>query len=345
KQTVKGRERDQSQTGSNQIEFHAIHEALAFVQPRQILSTRTERRVPPAIHRSTRRDLLSTSSLPRAGITCAHCLRPSGFGSKSSRARGRWFMASHKRQNVSFPNNPQLFFLYVSAELNRAHEAGAVQQDIKAGNVLLIENCLEPERLVGFVIDCDYAALSEEALRVLRDVVKPRPHRHFFRIRTRRTKGSTGTPSFMALAMLQKNPTAKHALGHDLESLYWLLIWLCLRHTEHRLGPRRFSGLFNTVCLFLMKSSSLFREEDYAPSGFPLWSLTSDFQDLVMAQNLSGKPPTALKPPFDLDRDTSCIQMCSLSSIKPLLSKPGPWVAAPPRASCRTMETRGRNLT
>ncbi|CAK5278438.1 unnamed protein product, partial [Mycena citricolor] len=76
-----------------------------------------------------------------------------------------------KRQNVSCPNNPQLFFLYVSAELIRAHEAGAVQQDIRAGNVLLIENCLEPERLNGFVVDCDYAALSEEALRVLRDVV------------------------------------------------------------------------------------------------------------------------------------------------------------------------------
>ncbi|CAK5263443.1 unnamed protein product [Mycena citricolor] len=204
-------------------------------------------------------------------------------------------MACHKRQNVSCPNNPQPFFLYVSAELNRAHEAGAVQQDIRAGNALLIENCLEPERLVGFVVDCDYAALSEEALRVLRDVVKPRPHRHFLD-QDRRTKGSTGTPSFMALAMLQKNPTAKHALGHDLESLYWLLIWLCLRHTEHRLGPRRFSGLFNTVCLFVMRSSSLFREEDYAPSGSPWWSLTSDFQDLVMAQNLSGKPPTALKP-------------------------------------------------
>ncbi|CAK5263536.1 unnamed protein product, partial [Mycena citricolor] len=43
----------------------------------------------------------------------------------------------------------------------------------------------------GFVVNCDYAALSEEALRVLRDVVKPRPYRHFFLDQDGRTKGST----------------------------------------------------------------------------------------------------------------------------------------------------------
>ncbi|CAK5278453.1 unnamed protein product [Mycena citricolor] len=114
-----------------------------------------------------------------------------------------------------FPSTRTMVYGFSQApeQLNRAHEAGAVQQDIKAGNVLLIENCLEPERLVGFVIDCDYAALSEEALRVLRDVVKPRPHRHFFPDQDKANEGQHGYPLFHGISDASEKSDRKARAG------------------------------------------------------------------------------------------------------------------------------------
>ncbi|KAF7299370.1 Pkinase-fungal domain-containing protein [Mycena indigotica] len=45
-------------------------------------------------------------------------------------------------------------------------------------------------------------------------------------------KDMTGTFAFMAIAILEERGE-RHDIVHDLESVYWVLIWLVLRHTKH----------------------------------------------------------------------------------------------------------------
>lgn len=44
-----------------------------------------------------------------------------------------------------------------------------------------------------------------------------------------------GTFAFLALELLNLAPgqSVTHSVHHDMESFYWLLIWIVLRHTEH----------------------------------------------------------------------------------------------------------------
>ncbi|GBE86255.1 hypothetical protein SCP_0901340 [Sparassis crispa] len=48
----------------------------------------------------------------------------------------------------------------------------------------------------------------------------------------RELKERAGTPAFMAIEFLGRHTPIVHEVHHDLESFYWLLIWLVLRHTN-----------------------------------------------------------------------------------------------------------------
>ena len=56
-----------------------------------------------------------------------------------------------------------------------------------------------------------------------------------------------GTYYFMAMAFLimatHQEPVF-HDVHHDLESFYWVLLWIVLRHTEHSLGQSRCETVF-----------------------------------------------------------------------------------------------------
>ena len=54
-----------------------------------------------------------------------------------------------------------------------------------------------------------------------------------------------GTLYFMAIDLLSADDEVVHELRHDLESFFWLLVWLVLRHTTHSLGKRACEILFN----------------------------------------------------------------------------------------------------
>jgi hypothetical protein len=59
-----------------------------------------------------------------------------------------------------------------------------------------------------------------------------------------------GTFDFMAINVLEakanEDPTHQHGAHHDLESFYWLLIFLALRHTPHNLRPLTYGQLFDS---------------------------------------------------------------------------------------------------
>jgi len=61
-------------------------------------------------------------------------------------------------------------------------------------------------------------------------------------------KERTGTFAFLAIELLDMSSSIIHGVHHDLESFYWLLIWVVLRHTNHthRKGNRAFGTLFGS---------------------------------------------------------------------------------------------------
>ncbi|KAH9922495.1 uncharacterized protein B0H18DRAFT_1212573 [Fomitopsis serialis] len=60
-------------------------------------------------------------------------------------------------------------------------------------------------------------------------------------------KQRTGTLYFMAVEVLDENFSVTHEARHDLESFYWLLVWIVLRHTayHHINGDRAWHALFD----------------------------------------------------------------------------------------------------
>ena len=53
-----------------------------------------------------------------------------------------------------------------------------------------------------------------------------------------------GTLYFMAIDLLSTDEVV-HELRHDLESFFWVLVWIVLRHTTHSLGKKACNNLFN----------------------------------------------------------------------------------------------------
>ncbi|KAJ7044555.1 hypothetical protein C8F04DRAFT_942097, partial [Mycena alexandri] len=119
--------------------------------------------------------------------------------------------------------------------------AGVLHRDVSAGNVLIDEDVpASPD--AGFILDFDYSEFTEEGLERFAKL-----HPDFYMEEVDKDlKDITGTYPFMALPAL---PAVVHTYSsqHDLESFYWLLVWLLLRHTDHFHidGPDACSGVFD----------------------------------------------------------------------------------------------------
>ncbi|EPS92699.1 hypothetical protein FOMPIDRAFT_91439, partial [Fomitopsis schrenkii] len=82
-------------------------------------------------------------------------------------------------------------------------------------------------------------------------------------------KEQVGTPWFMAVQILQGKMT--HEARHDLESFFWLLLYIVLRHTDHSLSsnPDVFRSIFQDVdeiCHGLLVS-----KREFLVSHAPVW--------------------------------------------------------------------------
>lgn len=87
------------------------------------------------------------------------------------------------------------------------HKASLLHRDISINNLMINEDDQNPSRR-SFLIDLDLA------IQVQREAASG-------------AKGRTGTRAFMAIGALLGE---QHSFMHDLESFFWVLLWMCIRH-------------------------------------------------------------------------------------------------------------------
>ncbi|GBE83603.1 predicted protein [Sparassis crispa] len=117
----------------------------------------------------------------------------------------------------------------------QAYSTGMLHRDVSEGNVYMIDDM--PYK--GFIGDFDYSSFLPGVRDGHDDPTRPDADPNDS------LKERTGTYAFMAVELLNKRRVI-HDAHHDLESFYWLLIWLVLRHTSHDdpKGAKRCSLLF-----------------------------------------------------------------------------------------------------
>ncbi|EMD37066.1 hypothetical protein CERSUDRAFT_124044 [Gelatoporia subvermispora B] len=162
-----------------------------------------------------------------------------------------------------------------------AWNAGVLHRDISAGNVLIVEDHVE-KPFKGFLSDFDYSYMKVNAP----PTVSPQAA-HDGTSDDTQLKQRTGTYHFMSLQILEASSGIKHEVRHDLESFYWLLIWIIYWHTkcthplEHS-GPLRiFKHLDDNDCADAKLAWFTRRGRDLIiPGNPPLAWLASRWVDL-----------------------------------------------------------------
>ncbi|KAH9922497.1 uncharacterized protein B0H18DRAFT_1120886 [Fomitopsis serialis] len=196
----------------------------------------------------------------------------------------------------------------------QAYVAGVVHRDISNGNVMIARR---PDgSIIGFIHDFDYAFSWKRFLRgsgrpvnmkqwdkyvrdEYKDVMQTMLQRMVAKMRGNSTgepapnpkdpkndhKQRTGTLHFMAIEVLNEHADIPHEAQYDLESFYWLLVWIVLRHTAylHLDGEQAWHRLFDarlheSIALkesWLRKEPSVMVESNEALTG-----LLEDFRKL-----------------------------------------------------------------
>ncbi|KAJ7497662.1 hypothetical protein FB451DRAFT_1550478 [Mycena latifolia] len=108
-----------------------------------------------------------------------------------------------------------------------ALEAGVLHRDVSVGNILIGES-----DLVGFVHDWDYSEFTPAGWERFRKLF---PQAKVTDL-DKSLKDMTGTYPFLAIDLLQARRVGSpciHECKHDLESFYYILIWILLRYADH----------------------------------------------------------------------------------------------------------------
>ncbi|KAF7302726.1 hypothetical protein HMN09_00907500 [Mycena chlorophos] len=167
-----------------------------------------------------------------------------------------------------------------------AFDAGLLHRDISDGNILFVEDTPPGTSLPrAFLSDWDYAEFTEAGATAF-NALFPDRQRLDRNAVDRSLKDMTGTRQFLAIALMRIKDM-KHDGHHDLESFFWLLMWMVLRHVKHKYDgknkacgslfdaagyEKKFSWLFNPVCISQTKNEGLF-------------NLVTAFQKAVKKQN------------------------------------------------------------
>ncbi|RPD54996.1 hypothetical protein L226DRAFT_616630 [Lentinus tigrinus ALCF2SS1-7] len=103
-------------------------------------------------------------------------------------------------------------------------------------------------------------------------------------------KERTGNYQFMAMEILEEGPgQVIPGVHHDLESIYWVLLWIVLRHTRHSLGQAYYKTIFkfgsrtegaNCKNAWFF-SNSVARKQLVVEGNAPLSTLLRDFKALI----------------------------------------------------------------
>ncbi|KAI0788306.1 hypothetical protein C8Q74DRAFT_1328907 [Fomes fomentarius] len=218
------------------------------------------------------------------------------------RSHMRFVVADVGRPVYKFKNTEELVTALQDAV--KGHEqaytkAGILHRDVSIGNILIVDNPSEGS-FVGFIHDFDYSSIEveDDPPELIDDmpIADEDDQGHVTGIIIRKER--TGTFYFMAMDLLAIDDFGPiiHGVHHDLESVYWVLLWVVFRHTKHSLGPERCGEVFKygsdreaynakmswigTVPGFdMMKSSQLVVENNE-----PLTTLLHEFRCLVRRQ-------------------------------------------------------------
>ncbi|OSC97843.1 hypothetical protein PYCCODRAFT_1471492, partial [Trametes coccinea BRFM310] len=110
--------------------------------------------------------------------------------------------------------------------------AKVLHRDVSLGNILIADDAPEGSHR-GFLHDWDYSSMGPidadsqgNAASLMEDDEEISPDN------IEEHKERTGTYYFIALALLMMRPGTLHDSCHDLESYFWVLTWVVLRHTD-----------------------------------------------------------------------------------------------------------------
>ncbi|KAF7296562.1 Protein kinase domain-containing protein [Mycena chlorophos] len=191
-----------------------------------------------------------------------------------------------------FPSTKKLVGALHNAtiHLGISFDAGVLHRDVSPGNVLLAED--PGSDVAGFLVDYDYAELTEEGVKKFNDAFPSRTPAVLEESKSS-LKDFTGTFKFMAIQIVvaeKLSLSVRHELRHDLESVYWVLIWNVLRHVKHQHPDQKYACLrefpevgTDAKRTFVMDEE---RNNPLVDKTTPLSPLLSELAILVRDQNL-----------------------------------------------------------
>ncbi|KAJ7644392.1 hypothetical protein FB45DRAFT_295084 [Roridomyces roridus] len=175
-----------------------------------------------------------------------------------------------------------------------AYNAGVMHRDVSEGNVLFREVPLDGQEFNGFLLDWDYAEFTPEGAKNFNQLFpnNPLPAADV----DKSLKDVTGTFPFMAIEIIENsNGVAGHPVlhgaHHDLESFFWLLVWMVLRHTDLNKNSMACSKLFDFDG-HEMKSAYVRKPMPIDKTNRPLYQLLNAYRQGVEEQNRS-QPDTS----------------------------------------------------
>ncbi|KAI0648836.1 hypothetical protein C8Q79DRAFT_1007418 [Trametes meyenii] len=135
-------------------------------------------------------------------------------------------------------------------------KAEILHRDVSVGNILIKDEKKMEDKFSGFLHDYDYSSMVPDPKTSLEEVeagsesIGDDPELGLDvsdetkeSIDPEVQKERTGTYYFMAVEML-KVPDIIHNTHHDLESFYWVLLWVVVRHTDHGQGTDICNAIF-----------------------------------------------------------------------------------------------------
>ncbi|KZT71152.1 hypothetical protein DAEQUDRAFT_755950 [Daedalea quercina L-15889] len=110
-----------------------------------------------------------------------------------------------------------------------AFRAGVLHRDVSKGNILIL---LGDTLFKGFICDFDYSSFVDSSSF---GGIRPDGYTDQDAVE-HDLKERTGTFRYFAVELLKRRDKIIHGVHHDLESFYWVIVWIVLRHTDHDHG-------------------------------------------------------------------------------------------------------------
>ncbi|KAJ7204657.1 hypothetical protein GGX14DRAFT_645763 [Mycena pura] len=164
-----------------------------------------------------------------------------------------------------------------------AYAAGVIHRDVSEGNV-----SFDTETMKGLLFDWDYAEFTPEGKNNFEKWYPKRANdskNQPYPDLKKSLKDFTGTFAFVAIEILEKNVT--HEPKHDLESFFYLLVWMILRHTfsDQANYPKMCVELFDNPAAAAVKRDWLSRETELSRNNLPIFELVDILRESFKGQN------------------------------------------------------------